>query len=60
MAEVETLFLRIETDLSAFKSGMAAARRETQGFATEARRETQDLAKDARGTFSGVDLQEAV
>ena len=43
MSELETLFVRIETDLSAFKSGMAEARRETQGFATE-----------ARSTFSGV------
>lgn len=43
MPELETLFVRIETDLSAFKQGMAAARRETQVFA-----------KEARGTFSGV------
>lgn len=37
MSELETLFVRIETDLSAFKQGMAEARRETQGFAKEAR-----------------------
>ena len=43
MPELETLFVRIETDLSAFKRGMAEARRETQGFA-----------KEARSTFSGV------
>ncbi len=43
MAELETLFVRIEADLSAFKRGMAEARRETQGFA-----------KEARSTFSGV------
>ncbi len=45
MPELETLFVRIEADLSNFKQGMAEARRETQGFAKEARR-----------TFSGVDL----
>jgi hypothetical protein len=45
MPEVETLFVRIEADLSAFQRGMAEVRRETQGFAKEARR-----------TFSGVDL----
>ncbi len=43
MPELETLFVRIETDLSQFKRGMAEARRETQGFA-----------KEARSTFSGV------
>lgn len=43
MPELETFFVRIETDLSAFKQGMA-----------EARRETQALAKEARSTFSGV------
>lgn len=43
MPELETLFVRIETDLSAFKTGMAEVRRETQSFA-----------KEARGTFSGV------
>ena len=43
MPELETLFVRIETDLSAFKRGMAEVRRETQGFA-----------KEARSTFSGV------
>lgn len=43
MAELETLFVRIETDLSAFKSGMAEARRETQSFGNEVRR-----------SFSGV------
>jgi hypothetical protein len=43
MPELETLFVRIETDLSLFKQGMAEARRETRGFA-----------KDARSTFSGV------
>ena len=43
MAELETLYVRIETDLSAFKQGMAEAQRETQGFARE-----------ARGTFSSV------
>lgn len=37
MPEVETLFVRIEADLSAFKRGMAKAQRETQGFAQEAR-----------------------
>lgn len=43
MPELETFFVRIETDLSAFKQGMAEARRETQAFA-----------KEARSTFSGV------
>jgi len=43
MPGLETLYVRIETDLSAFKIGMA-----------EARRETQDFAKEARVTFSGV------
>ncbi len=43
MPELETLFVRIEADLSLFKQGMAEARRETQGFA-----------KEARSTFSGV------
>ncbi len=38
MAELETLFVRIETDLSAFKQGMAEVRRETQGFAKETKR----------------------
>ncbi len=36
MPELETLFVRIETDLLAFKKGMAEARRETQSFAREA------------------------
>lgn len=43
MPELETLYVRIETDLTAFKRGMA-----------DVRRETQDFAKEARGTFSGV------
>ena len=43
MPELQTLYVRIEADLSAFKSGMAEARRETQGFA-----------KEARNTLSGV------
>lgn len=43
MAELETLFVRIEIDLTAFKRGMAEARHEAQGFA-----------KEVRSTFSGV------
>lgn len=43
MAELETLYVRIEADLTAFKRGMA-----------EARRETRDFSKEARSTFSGV------
>lgn len=43
MPELETLFVRIEADLSAFKRGIA-----------EAKRETRDFGKEARSTFSGV------
>lgn len=49
MPELETLYVRIETDLSNFKQGMTEARRERQAFAPE-----------ARGTFAGVNLQETV
>lgn len=49
MPELETLFVRIDADLSAFKRGLAEAKRETLGFANE-----------ARGTFAEGDLQEAV
>ena len=45
MPEIETLFVRIEADLTAFKRGIAEAKRETLGFANE-----------ARGTFAGVGL----
>ena len=44
MSELETLYVRIETDLSAFKSGIAEAKRETQGFANEARRSFASVA----------------
>ena len=38
MPELETLFVRIEADLSEFKRGLAVANRETRGFANEAKR----------------------
>ena len=43
MPELETVFVRIEADLSQFKRGIAEAKRETLGFANE-----------ARGTFATV------
>ncbi len=43
MPELETLFVRIEADLSAFKRGLAEAKRETRGFADEARRTLDDV-----------------
>ena len=43
MPELETLFVRIEADLSNFKQGIVEVRRETQNFA-----------KEARGALSGV------
>ena len=45
MAELETLNVRIEIDLTAFKRGMP-----------EVRRETQDFAREARSAFLGVNL----
>ena len=44
MPELETLFVRIEADLSAFKRGIAEANRETRGFANEAKRAFADVA----------------
>ena len=43
MPEIETLFVRIDADLSQLKRGIAEAKRETLGFAS-----------DARGTIGGV------
>lgn len=43
MPELETLFVRIEADLSQFKRGMAEAKRETRGFAIEAKRAFADV-----------------
>ncbi len=43
MPELETFFVRIDADLSAFKRGLAEAKRETGGFANE-----------VRGTIGGV------
>ena len=38
MSELETLFVRIEADLSYFKRGLREAGRETRGFASESKR----------------------
>ncbi len=38
MPEIETLFVPIESDFSAFKRGIAETKRETRAFANEARR----------------------
>ncbi len=37
MPELETLFVRIDADLSQLKRGIADAKRETLGFANKAR-----------------------
>jgi hypothetical protein len=43
MPEIETLFVRIEADLSAFKRGLREAGRETRAFANEANRAFADV-----------------
>ena len=43
MPQLETLFVRIEADLSGFKRGLREAGRETRAFASEANRAFADV-----------------
>ncbi len=43
MPELETLFVRIEADLSDFKRGLREAGRETRAFASDANRAFADV-----------------